>query len=250
MNAETSFSISNPSDARRVPEFSGYDIFGSTNSLRSDEFDSTSLYSSYSAGSTASVGSSVEASDPLRSNPLAYDDFGYYKGPESVVDDSISLLSETDSVAQAAAVGSGAASTALSGISSAAGPLGLAFMVSQQLGQATNSVLTSSQESANTERFLANSTQHGLNVGLNANLIQAANDQTARSQSLWGSAGSLFGPIGALIGHAVAGTVSANPSLLQTSNSFQGAVNPQQSGIVASQSTVSPGQSTMDTGAG
>lgn len=122
-------------------------------------------------------------------------------------------------------------------ISAASTPWTLAAIVNQQLGQVTSQAISTGMQNMSNQDFNRNIQSHGLNVGLNAQLIQNQQEQTIRNQELGGTIGSFFGPIGALIGHAVAGTVQANPNLLNTAGSFQGWINPQQTGIVASQTT-------------
>lgn len=127
-----------------------------------------------------------------------------------------------------------------------AGPWGLAAIVSQQVGQATSSAIVSGLQNQSQSDYVQNLNQHGLNVGLNADIIRANQENTIRDQQTGGLIGSFFGPIGALIGHAVAGYASANPGALNTAGSFNGWVNPQQSNIVASQSTAGdPGTNTQ-----
>lgn len=110
-------------------------------------------------------------------------------------------------------------------------------MVNQQLGEVTSKAITTELQNQSSSDYAQNLNQHGLNVGLNASIIQAQQQNTIRNQELGGTIGSFFGPIGALIGHAVAGYASVNQDQLKTASSFQGMVNPQQEGIVASQST-------------
>lgn len=129
---------------------------------------------------------------------------------------------------------------------SSAGPMGLALMVNQQIGNALTSGMASSQQVQSNSDYVHNMQQHGLNVGLDASLIMQNQQSTIRNQETAGTIGSLFGPIGALIGHSIAGVVSANPDLLTNSGSFQGAVNASDSNIVASQTTQSlAGDSTL-----
>lgn len=127
-----------------------------------------------------------------------------------------------------------------------AGPVGLALMANQQLGQAVASGMTSAEKTQSSKDLNQNLLQHGLNVDLNAQLIQSNQQATIQNQESGAFIGSMFGPIGALIGHAVAGVVSANPTSFLTANSFVGDVNPTDTGIVAAQSTAAAtGQSTM-----
>lgn len=129
---------------------------------------------------------------------------------------------------------------------SVAGPLGLALMVNQQLGQAVAQGMSSATETQIASDKTSNLLQHGLNVDLNANMIQANQEATRQNQETGAMIGSMFGPIGALIGHAIAGYVSASPSQFQTASSFNGPVDPTDTGIVATQSTSAmTGQSDM-----
>lgn len=130
--------------------------------------------------------------------------------------------------------------------SASATPWGLAALVNQQLGQATSQAITSGLQNTVNSNYAQNLNQHGLNVGLNADIIRSQQENTIRNQEVGGTIGSFFGPIGALIGHAVAGYANANPNVLDTAGSFQGWINPQQSNIVASQSTAGdPGVETQ-----
>lgn len=131
-------------------------------------------------------------------------------------------------------------------IAEGSNPVGLALLVNQQLGSAVNNTMNQGTEQQITKDMILNSQQNGLNVGLNTQLIRAAQEQTRSNQDLGGTIGSLFGPLGALIGHAIAGVVQPDANLLNTANSFQGAVNPSDTGAVASASTASlTGQSNL-----
>lgn len=131
-------------------------------------------------------------------------------------------------------------------IAEGSNPVGLALLVNQQLGSAVNNTMNQGTEQQITKDMIINSQQNGLNVGLNTQLVRAAQEQTRSNQDLGGTIGSLFGPLGALIGHAIAGVVQPDANLLNTANSFQGAVNPSDTGVVASASTASlTGQSNL-----
>lgn len=131
-------------------------------------------------------------------------------------------------------------------IASSSTPWTLAAIVNQQLGEVTSKAITTGLQNQSAYDYAQNIQQHGLNVGLNAGIVQSQQENTIRNQELGGSIGSFFGPIGALIGHAVAGYASVNQDQLKTAGSFQGMVNPLQSGIVASQTTMGDvGQSTQ-----
>lgn len=130
------------------------------------------------------------------------------------------------------------ATEAASEVAAAGTPWTLAAIVNQQLGMATSKAISTGMQNMSAQNYNQNIQSHGLNVGLNASLIQSQQEQTIRNQELGGTLGSFFGPIGALIGHAVAGTVQANPDLLKTAGSFNGYINPQQTGVVASETTL------------
>lgn len=131
-------------------------------------------------------------------------------------------------------------------IASASTPWTLAAIVNQQLGEVTSKAMTTGLQNQSATDYAQNIQQHGLNVGLNAGIIQSQQENTIRNQELGGSIGSFFGPIGALIGHAVAGYASVNQDQLKTAGSFQGMVDPLSSGIVASQTTAGDqGQTTQ-----
>lgn len=132
-------------------------------------------------------------------------------------------------------------------------PWGLAAIVNQQLGQATSQAITKGLQNQSTSDYASNINSHGLNVGLNASIIQSQQENTIRNQETGGLIGSFFGPIGALIGHAVAGYASQNMDQLKTAGSFDGMINPQQQNIVSSMTTTGdPGIQTqvdnVDTG--
>ena len=126
-------------------------------------------------------------------------------------------------------------------------------MVNQQLGQATSQAIVKGLQNQSATDYAQNINSHGLNVGLNASIIQSQQENTIRNQETGGLIGSFFGPIGALIGHAVAGYASQNMDQLKTASSFDGMINPQQSNIVSSMTTTGdPGTQTqidnVDTG--
>jgi len=170
-------------------------------------------------------------SDPwgLKNSPIIDDN--EIKSSESAVQEN-SQVEEIPEIAGEVEAVEGAAEVAASGT-----PWTLAAIVNQQLGEVTSRAISTGMQNMSSQNFNSNIQSHGLNVGLNAQLIQSQQEQTIRNQELGGTIGSFFGPIGALIGHAVAGTVQANPGLLNTAGSFQGWINPQQTGIVASATT-------------
>nr|UXD80067.1 hypothetical protein [Lasius niger virus 1] len=131
-------------------------------------------------------------------------------------------------------------------IASAGTPWGLAALINQQVGQSVNSAITTGQENISSQDYMNNINQHGVNVSLNASLIQNQQQQTIKAGSAGGGIGSIFGPLGALIGHAVAGTVQANPDLFNTAASSSGWINPTDTTAANSASAASQsGNSTM-----
>lgn len=130
-------------------------------------------------------------------------------------------------------------------VAESATPWGLAAIINQQVGQGLNSVLTSQTQNVSSQDYMQNMNQHGVNVGLNASLIQNQQEQTIRNQQTYGNFGSMLGPIGTLIGHAIAGTVQANPSVFNTAASSSGWVNP--TDTVAANSASSATQSDQST---
>lgn len=156
-------------------------------------------------------------------------------GNNIIDDDAIASEAEISESVEAAEEVTGIAEGAE--IASSGTPWGFAAIVNQQIGQATSQAISTGMKNQSVADYANNTTSHGLNVGLNASLIQDRQASTIRQQELGGTIGSFFGPVGALIGHAVAGYASVNPQFLDTASSFQGWINPQQTGIVASQST-------------
>lgn len=124
-------------------------------------------------------------------------------------------------------------------VASSATPWGLLALLNTQMGQSLNSAITTGQQNQASQDYQNNMNQHGVNVALNASLIQQNQEQTIRAGESGGAIGSLFGPIGTLIGHAVAGTVQANPSLFATAASSSGWVDPTNSTAANSASTAS-----------
>lgn len=118
-------------------------------------------------------------------------------------------------------------------------PWGMAAIINQQLGAAVSQSIVSSLQNQSSSDYVQNMQQHGLNVGLNADIIRSQQENVIRNQQVGGTIGSFFGPLGALIGHAIAGYSSGTSSQLATAGSFQGWVNPQQTNIVASAQTSS-----------
>lgn len=121
-------------------------------------------------------------------------------------------------------------------IATSATPWGLLALLNTQIGQTLNSAISTAQQNQSSQDYQSNMNQHGVNVALNAGLIQQQQNQTIRSGESGGAIGSLFGPIGTLIGHAVAGTVQANPGIFNTAASSQGWINPTNSVAVGSAS--------------
>lgn len=193
-----------------------------------------------SADAIANIYNRAPAVDQGRFDPWGVSDSPIIDDDERVesytpIEDAPSIESTTDE--------SGVAEEAIEGltegeaIASASTPWTLAAIVNQQLGEVTSKAITTGLQNQSATDYASNIQQHGLNVGLNAGIIQSQQENTIRNQDLGGSIGSFFGPIGALIGHAVAGYASVNQDQLKTAGSFQGMINPLQSGIVASQST-------------
>nr|AXL96891.1 hypothetical protein [Solenopsis invicta virus 2] len=116
-------------------------------------------------------------------------------------------------------------------------PWTLLAIANQQLGQAVSTAHVSGLQQQSSADYTANMQSHGLNVGLNADLIREQQSQTISRQQAGGSIGSLLGPLGTLIGQAIAGYNSVNQEDLKTAASFNGYINPQMSNIVASQTT-------------
>lgn len=125
-------------------------------------------------------------------------------------------------------------------------PLGIAALINQQVGQGLNQALTASMQNTQSQDYIQNIQQHGVNVQLNADLIKSAEQQTIDAKTAGGNLASLFGPLGTIIGRAAAGTVQQNSNFLNTDASFSGWVNPSDTGIANSASTADPsGQSDM-----
>ncbi|UHR49691.1 MAG: hypothetical protein GuPV2_gp2 [Guiyang polycipivirus 2] len=125
-------------------------------------------------------------------------------------------------------------------------PFGIAAIVAQQLGSGLNQALNTSLTNQQSQDYLSNINQHGVNVSLNADLIKNAEQQDIDSKSAGGSIGSIVGPLGTLIGRSIAGDVQQAPGYLNTAGSFSGWVNPTDTSISQSASTASPsGDSTM-----
>lgn len=119
----------------------------------------------------------------------------------------------------------------------ATNPWGLAAIVNQQIGSAINSAMTTSLTNQQTSDYQQNINQHGVNVGLNADLIRQNEQQTISSKDAGGAIGSFLGPWGTLAGRAIAGDVQPSQSVLNTDNSFSGRVDPTDTGIAGSAST-------------
>lgn len=211
--------------------------FGNTNWQRSDRLSSDAIANLYNRPTINNQG----YNDPwgVSESPIIDDDERVQSSQEETGNiDSIEEITDTAEEA-IEGVETGEA------IASASTPWTLAAIVNQQLGEVTSKAITTGLQNQSASDFAQNMGQHGLNVGLNAGIIQSQQENTIRNQELGGSIGSFFGPVGALIGHAVAGYASVNQDQLRTAGSFQGMVNPLQSGIVASQSTAGDlGQST------
>lgn len=125
------------------------------------------------------------------------------------------------------------------------GPASMAAYVSQQIGQSIAAAQSTATENQIQSDFGSNVKQHGVNVGLNAEIIRNAGEANRNRAETYGTIGSLFGPIGALIGHAIGSSMNYTPDL-NTAASFSGNVNPTDNRVANSASTVAPsGQSNM-----
>lgn len=119
----------------------------------------------------------------------------------------------------------------------ATNPWGIAAIINQQLGSAVNEAMTTRLSNEQTADYQQNINQHGVNVGLNADLIRQNEQQTISTKSSAGAIGSFFGPLGALIGQSLSGNSQPNQNVLNTANSFIGQVNPTDTGISGAAST-------------
>lgn len=203
---------------------------GNTNWQRPDRLSSDAIANLYNRPPT----DYQRPVDPwgVSDSPIIDDD---ERVQSSVQEDEPSIESTTEELNTAEEAVEGL--TEGEAIASASTPWTLAAIVNQQLGEVTSRAITSGLQNQSSTDYAQNMQQHGLNVGLNASIIQSQQQNTIRNQEIGGSIGSFFGPIGALIGHAVAGYASVNQDQLKTAGSFEGMINPLQSGIVASQST-------------
>lgn len=238
------------SGSRSNRNFSGdlFDLANSSN-MRSNNITNRASFTTgaafYNAESGRGAFSNIPA-PPWNGQQIQPETTFNNQGP-GLNSDSKSLLDFEDLARQAsqgeataetaATVSSGVAAGASTALSSISGPLGWAAIINQQLGSATNSILSGQDQKAIGGDYAQNIQQHGLNVQLNSEIIRNVQETGARTREAYGAAGSLLGPIGALLGHSVASIASVNPQLLQTASGFGGSVNPSQSGIVASQTT-------------
>lgn len=238
--ASVAFENINPSYSSSVAAnvFSSFPYLSNNQNLTF--FDSSNFYTSNQASGIVLREESIDSESVV--SQASSDVKG--SGIESIATElpeysGIAEVGEAEDAVEAIEAGSSVAESST--------PIGLALLVNQQLGQAVTNTQTSAAEQKITSDFVQNSQQHGLNVGLNASLIQSEQMNTLHNQEIGGNIGSLFGPLGALIGHAVAGVVDANPSNLFTGNSFQGVSNTTDSNVVASQTTASlSGNSVME----
>lgn len=205
--------------------------FGNSIWTRPDRLSSDAVANLYTRPSVSFEG----RFDPwgLNNSPIIDDDERVISNTDNVESEIPETMQEAETgielesaIPEAAAIGA-AEST----------PWTLAAIVNQQLGQATSQAITTGLQNQQASDYAQNMGVHGLNVGLNADIIRSQQDMTIRNQQLGGTIGSFFGPIGALIGHAVAGYASSNASQLQTAGSFNGYVNPLQTGITSSMTT-------------
>lgn len=131
-------------------------------------------------------------------------------------------------------------------VAAAGTPWGLAAIVAQQAGSAINAAATAGQENISAQDHMSNLNQHGVNVSLNADIIQQHQQETIKADNAGGAIGSIFGPLGTVIGRAVAGTVSMNSNVLNTAGSSSGWINPTDTTAANSASSLDPSsQSTM-----
>lgn len=119
-------------------------------------------------------------------------------------------------------------------------PIGIAALINQQIGQGLNQALSSSLQNQQSQDYISNISQHGVNVALNADIIRQSEQQTIDSKNAGGALGSLIGPLGTVIGRDIAGSVQQNSDYLNTDASFAGWVNPSDINISNSASTVDP----------
>ena len=97
--------------------------------------------------------------------------------------------------------------------------------------------MTTQLTNRQTADYQQNINQHGVGIGLNADLIRQNQQQTISSKDSAGAIGSFFGPIGILIGRSLAGNNQPDQNVLKTDNSFEGRVDPTDTGIAGSAST-------------
>nr|QWY81624.1 MAG: hypothetical protein [Polycipiviridae sp. XZN141292] len=205
-----------------------FDLFDMPNPLNISFFGSSDPYSTYTS-QQGGVEQSM-ATNSMRETPSIGDSGDSPVIGEEIGEDTVAELSEAGSVA---ALGE-------------TGPIGLAVLANQQIGQAVASSLEASQKDVVAQDYSANLGQHGLNVDMNAGLIRNNQEATIQSQASAAFAGSMFGPLGALIGHAIGGVMPADPTSFLTASSFNGSIDPSDTGIVASETTMATtGQSTM-----
>lgn len=131
-------------------------------------------------------------------------------------------------------------------------PWGLAAIINQQIGSVVNSAMTTQLSTQQTADYQQNINQHGVNVGVNADLIRSNEQQTINTKEAAGAFGSLLGPLGTLIGRSVVGNTPPDQSVLNTAASFQGRIDPTDTGIAQSATTVAASgtssmQDTVDT---
>ncbi|BBM96512.2 hypothetical protein [Colobopsis shohki virus 1] len=119
-------------------------------------------------------------------------------------------------------------------------PIGIAALINQQVGQGLNQAMSASLQNQQSQDYISNISQHGVNVALSADIIRQSEQQTIDSKNAGGSLGSLLGPLGTVIGRAAAGAVQQNDDALKTDASFSGWVDPTDTNIANSASTVDP----------
>lgn len=188
--------------------------------------------------------------NPTNNNTGLNDPWGLSES--QVIDDDPGLppienISQSDSteIAEEVAEAGETAEETLEAVEAASSstPWGIAAIINQQLGSAVSQANVEGLRQQVNSDYSQNIQQHGLNVGLNADIIRLQQESSISRQMVGGSLGSFLGPFGALIGQAIAGYNSVNQQALQTAGSFGGWVNPLQTNIVASQTTAGdPGQ--------
>lgn len=140
-------------------------------------------------------------------------------------------LRNVGTVARGTGVGATIGASAISGPAAALGA------ISQAVGEGVNSIQNSNISNQISKDYSQNIRQHGVNVGLNSDLIKLSQENTRNYASAGGSIGALFGPIGALVGHAIGSSVSNTSLNLNTAASFKGMIDPTDSRVAQASTT-------------